>query len=129
MRASYGASEYGRVGNESVVSGADPHQLISVLFSQLKKELVAAEFHCSSENFDDFRSKITKANRILIGLQGSLDFNRGGDLASNLGDLYGFCIRQLTKALKTKDALLIADVSRVLEPVISGWDEISPSNE
>ena len=129
MRATYGATEYRKVGIESVVSGADPHQLISVLFSQLKKELIAAEFQCKAENFDDFRSKITKANRILIGLQGSLDFNRGGDLASNLGDLYSFCIRQLTKALKTKDALLIADVSRVLEPVISGWDEISPTNE
>ncbi|MDB2654530.1 flagellar protein FliS [Luminiphilus sp.] len=129
MRATYGATEYGKVGIESVVSGADPHQLISVLFSQLKKELIAAEFHCKAENFDDFRSKITKANRILIGLQGSLDFNGGGDLADNLGDLYGFCIRQLTKALKIKDALLIADVSRVLEPVISGWDEISPTNE
>ena len=70
MRATYGATEYGKVGIESAVSGADPHELISILFSQLKKELVAAEYHCKAKNFELYSSKVTKANRILAGLQG-----------------------------------------------------------
>jgi flagellar secretion chaperone FliS len=127
MRVTYGAAEYGKVGIESVVSGADPHELISILFSQLKKELVAAEYHCKAKNFELYSSKVTKANRILVGLQGSLDLEKGGEIADNLVELYAFCIRQLTKALTSKDAKMVEDVAIVLNPVITGWEEISPS--
>ena len=54
MRANYGATEYGRVGIESAIAAADPHELISILFEQLKKELVAAEYHHKAENFENF---------------------------------------------------------------------------
>jgi flagellar protein FliS len=127
MRATYGATEYGKVGIESAVSGADPHELISILFSQLKKELVAAEYHCKAKNFELYSSKVTKANRILAGLQGSLDLEKGGEIADNLVELYAFCIRQLTKALTSKDVKMVEDVAIVLNPVITGWEEISPS--
>ena len=127
MRATYGATEYGKVGIESAVSGADPHELISILFSQLKKELVAAEYHCKAKNFELYSSKVTKANRILAGLQGSLDLEKGGEIADNLVELYAFCIRQLTKALTSKDVKIVEDVAIVLNPVITGWEEISPS--
>ena len=127
MRATYGATEYGKVGIESAVSGADPHELISILFSQLKKELVAAEYHCKAKNFELYSSKVTKANRILAGLQGSLDLEKGGEIADNLVELYAFCIRQLTKALISKDVKMVEDVAIVLNPVITGWEEISPS--
>ena len=127
MRGSYGATEYGKVGIESAVSGADPHELISILFSQLKKELVAAEYHCKAKNFELYSSKVTKANRILAGLQGSLDLEKGGEIADNLVELYAFCIRQLTKSLTSKDAKIIGEVAIVLNPVITGWEEISPS--
>jgi flagellar protein FliS len=127
MRATYGATEYGKVGIESAVSGADPHELISILFSQLKKELVAAEYHCKAKNFELYSSKVTKANRILAGLQGSLDLEKGGEIADNLAELYAFCIRQLTKALTSKDVKMVEDVAIVLNPVITGWEEISPS--
>ena len=127
MRATYGATEYGKVGIESAVSGADPHELISILFSQLKKELVAAEYHCKAKNFVLYSSKVTKANRILAGLQGSLDLEKGGEIADNLVELYAFCIRQLTKALTSKDVKMVEDVAIVLNPVITGWEEISPS--
>jgi len=127
MRATYGATEYGKVGIESAVSGADPHELISILFLQLKKELVAAEYHCKAKNFELYSSKVTKANRILAGLQGSLDLEKGGEIADNLVELYAFCIRQLTKALTSKDVKMVEDVAIVLNPVITGWEEISPS--
>ena len=127
MRATYGATEYGKVGIVSAVSGADPHELISILFSQLKKELVAAEYHCKAKNFELYSSKVTKANRILAGLQGSLDLEKGGEIADNLVELYAFCIRQLTKALTSKDVKMVEDVAVVLNPVITGWEEISPS--
>ena len=127
MRVTYGATEYGKVGIESAVSGADPHELISILFSQLKKELVAAEYHCKAKNFELYSSKVTKANRILVGLQGSLDLEKGGEIADNLVELYAFCIRQLTKALTSKDVKMVEDVAIVLNPVITGWEEISPS--
>lgn len=127
MRASYGATEYGRVGIESAVAAADPHELISILFEQLKKELVAAEYHHKAENFENFRAKVTKANRILVALQGCLDLESGGEIADNLADLYAFCVRSLTQALITKDGKHVTEVASVLSPVFEGWEEISPS--
>ena len=88
---------------------------------------MAAEYHCKAKNFELYSSKVTKANRILAGLQGSLDLEKGGEIADNLVELYAFCIRQLTKALISKDAKMVEDVAIVLNPVITGWEEISPS--
>jgi flagellar protein FliS len=125
MQANKAAREYGQVSIESAVTDADAHSLIALLFSQLDKELMAAKYYVQQQDHGNFRSKVIKANRILAGLQGSLDFEQGGELAANLSNLYAFCVRKLTKALATPDHEAVSEVSVILKPIMTAWDEIA----
>jgi len=125
MQINNGAREYGQVSIESAITAADPHSLIALLFSQLNKELTAAEYYFGSNDQSNFRIKVTKANRILAGLQGSLDFEKGGELANNLADLYAFCVRRLTKSLTEPSLEAISEVKVILKPIMTAWDEIA----
>jgi flagellar protein FliS len=62
-------------------------------------------------------------------LQGSLDYERGGDIAENLGDLYGYSIRKLFAANVKPDTTLdsVAEVKRLIEPIAEAWENMDLS--
>ena len=123
------AAAYKRVDIESAVASADKHELISLLFKALIGALAGAEVHHHHENKDQVREYLSKACRILAGLQGSLDYERGGDIAVNLGELYGYAIRKLFAANVQSDKVLdnVAEVKRLLEPIAEAWENMDVS--
>ena len=82
-----------------------------------------------SENKEQVREYLTKACRILAGLQGSLDYERGGDIAVNLGELYGYSIRKLFAANVNVDNAPdnVAEVKSLLEPIAEAWENMDLS--
>ena len=124
------AAAYKRLDIESAVASADRHELVSLLFKALIGALAGAEVHHQHENKDQVREYLTKACRILVGLQGSLDYERGGDIAVNLGQLYGYSIRKLFAANVNVDAAPdnIAEVKSLLEPIAEAWENMDLSN-
>ena len=85
--------------------------------------------HHHHENKEQVREYLTKASRILVGLQGSLDYERGGEIAVNLGQLYGYSIRKLFAAnvnLATAPDN-IAEVKSLLEPIAEAWENMDLS--
>ena len=123
------AAAYKRVDIESAVASADKHALISLLFKALIGALAGAEVHHYHENKDQVREYLSKASRILAGLQGSLDYERGGDIAINLGELYGYAIRKLFAANLKPDNMPdnVAEVKRLLEPIAEAWENMDVS--
>ena len=123
------AAAYKRVDIESAVASADKHALISLLFKALIGALAGAEVHHHHENKDQVREYLSKACRILAGLQGSLDYERGGDIAVNLGELYGYAIRKLFAANVNLDTAPdnVAEVKSLLEPIAEAWDNMDLS--
>ena len=75
------AEAYRSIDLESAVASASAHELVSLLFRELNKSLLAAEYHFEQGNIQEMRNHVTKASRLLAGLQGSLDFEQGGDIA------------------------------------------------
>ena len=75
------AAAYKRIDLESAVASADKHELITLLFKALIGALAGVEVHHHHNNNEQVREYLTKACRILAGLQGSLDYERGGDIA------------------------------------------------
>lgn len=119
------ANAYKTVGLETSVSGASPHQLVSLLFDALQQALASAK---GSMQIGDIPAKgraISRAVRILEeGLKAGLDTDRGGDLAANLRSLYDFCIFRLTEANLRNNVAMIDEVIRVIQPVSDGWSQI-----
>ena len=123
------AAAYKRLDIESAVASADRHELVTLLFKALIGALAGAEVHHQHENKDQVRQYVAKACRILAGLQGSLDYERGGDIAVNLGQLYGYSIRKLFAANVNLDKAPdnIAEVKSLLEPIAEAWENMDLS--
>ena len=123
------AAAYKRLDIESAVASADRHELVTLLFKALIGALAGAEVHYQHENKDQVREYVTKACRILAGLQGSLDYERGGDIAVKLGQLYGYSIRKLFAANVNLDTAPdnIAEVKSLLEPIAEAWENMDLS--
>ena len=123
------AAAYKRIDIESAVASADKHELITLLFKALIGALAGAEVHHHHENKEQVRECLTKACRILAGLQGSLDYELGGDIAVNLGELYGYAIRKLFAANVKSDNVPdnVAEVKSLLEPIAEAWENMDLS--
>lgn len=119
------ANAYRAVGVETSVSGADPHQLINLLFDALLQALGTARLAMKNADIPGKGRAIGRAVRLLDeGLKASLNPAQGGDLAKNLGDLYDYCALTLTEANLKNDAGKIDEVERLLAPVADSWKQI-----
>ena len=129
MRRLKAAAAYKRIEVESAVASADKHELVSLLFKALIGALSGAEVQLQQDNKPQVRVCLTKASSILGGLQGSLDYEKGGEIAVNLGELYGYSIRKLFAAnLKAEDApQTIAEIKALLKPIADAWDSMDLS--
>jgi flagellar protein FliS len=129
MTRNGGAAAYRAVDLESAVAAASAHELISLLFKELNKCLLAAEYQFEQGNKQEMRNHINKASRLLTGLQGSLDYEKGGEIASNLGSLYGFAIRQLFRSNVSGEVENVVSVKGLITPIAEAWETIAPHNE
>lgn len=117
---------YRNVGVASAVPYADRVQLVQMLFDGLLAALADAEGHMQRSDIAGKSEAISRAGKIIVGLQGSLDFDKGGELARNLSDLYDYCTRRLLKASLRNDIDIIQEVRSLLNEISSAW-ELVPS--
>ena len=80
--------------------------------------MLRGEIACKGE-------QISKAISIVQGLQSSLDFEVGGELAKNLDDLYEHMQGQLLAANVNNESEKLDEVSDLLATIKNGWDGIS----
>ena len=118
------AAAYQDMATKSIVMGATKHELVALLFEELENSLKAAEFYVDHQQVGDMRKSLTKASQILAGLQGSLDFDKGGEIATSLGELYRFCILKLFKANASADKEMINMVRGLLTPIQRAWNDM-----
>ncbi|OAZ98514.1 flagellar export chaperone FliS [Halomonas sp. G11] len=120
-----GASAYARVGVESGVMSADPHQLIVMLFDGAQAAIRAARIHMQAGNSAEKGRSISKALDIVNnGLAAALDREKGGDIAEQLGSLYSYTARLLLAANLRNDEASLDEAERLLEDIASAWREI-----
>lgn len=119
------ASAYKKVGVETSVGQASPHDLVGMLFDGLLLALGSARAAMQRGDIKTKCQHILTAVRILEeGLQCGLNMEQGGDLAANLQELYGYCVVRLTQANARNDDAALAEVVRLIEPVADGWKKI-----
>ena len=120
------ASAYKRVGAQTSIEGASPHQVICLLFEALLQSLHAARGALARGDIDGKGQAIGKAIRILEeGLKAALDIEAGGELAVNLRGVYNYSILRLTTANLKNDTTLIEEVTQLIVPVFDAWKSIA----
>ena len=125
MRANQKAiASYGDVKVTTGVSSANGVQLIQMLFDGLLESLAATKGHIQNGAIVEKGKSIARASRIVIGLQGALDFERGGDLANNLNELYGYVTRRLLHVNARNDLDALEEIFGLMNEIRTAWEGV-----
>ena len=108
----------------SSVHDASPHKLIALLFDACQENLAIAKGGIERKEIKIKAEAIKKAIDIIVRLQASLDFEKGGQIATKLDDLYSFCTNRLALANAVNDTAMIDEVFRIIAEIKAGWSEI-----
>lgn len=119
-----GLASYGEVSVQAGTAYADSVQLIQMLFDGLLDSLAAAEGQIERNEIQAKGESLSRATRIVLGLQGSLDLEQGGEIARNLADLYDYCTRRLTYANLKNDIEVIQEVKGLIGEVRDAWLQV-----
>ncbi len=106
------------------IETASPGQLVSMLYHGAIAAINRAESHLVIESFEMANRELQRAQDIVTELKVTLDFERGGVIARNLGSLYTFCLEGLIDANLTKKTTSLDGVRSTLAGLASGWDEM-----
>jgi flagellar protein FliS len=125
MRAySRAAESYGSVQVVTGVATANNVQLIQMLFDGLIESLAMAKGHIQNRAIEDKSKAIARAGRIVVGLQGALDFERGGELAQNLHELYAYVTRRLFHINAQNDLVALDEVTTLMKDIAQAWQAL-----
>jgi len=108
---------YGRIANSS----ADPIEQIVMLYDGAIKFLRLAAQNIEVNDLEGKLENTTRALDIISYLQGILDFERGGDVATSLDALYTMVNWTILKASASLNASDMNRAADLLAPVRESW--------
>ena len=118
------AESYGSVQVSTGVATADNVQLIQMLFDGLLESLATASGHIQNNAIEEKSKALARAGRIVVGLQGALDFERGGELAQNLNELYVYVTRRLFHVNAYNDLAALEEVQSLIKDIADAWKSL-----
>lgn len=77
-----------------------------------------------SQDNQSVHDQLERARRFVVHLYTTLDTEKGGEIARQLGNLYSFVLNQTSVIEATKDLALIDDNITVLDNVRQGWIDL-----
>lgn len=106
------------------VEGASPLQLVIMLYDGAlrfvengKLALIEGDLYRQNDQFQ-------RAQRIITELMSCLDMQSGGEVATNLANLYGFAYNQLVAANVNCDSEAAEQAAKVLRELRQSWLEL-----
>ena len=117
-------ASYGDVKVTTGVAGADNVQLIQMLFDGLIESLSTARGHIERGMINEKSKALARAGRIVVGLQGALDFDKGGDIARNLNDLYSYVTRRLFHVNAHNDVAVLDEIYGLMQEIRDAWEGV-----
>jgi flagellar secretion chaperone FliS len=131
MYSQRGAAQYRAVRSHGLVADASPSRLVQIMFEHILSELAAAQ-GCMERIKDNLPlgevvakgKSLGKAIRLINELNGTLDMERGGQIAENLRALYLYMLERLTLANVTNDGRIVGEAASLVRKIKDGWDRI-----
>ena len=125
MRVNFKAIEdYGQGSQTTRALGANRIELIQMLFDGLIESMLNAKGHMSRGDVPEKSKCLSRASRIVVGLQSALDMNQGGDLARNLHELYGYVLRRLVFVNAYNDMAALEEILSLITDISQAWREV-----
>lgn len=123
MNESY--DSYRTVDLEARAAAASPYELVLVLFDGLLDELARARGHIEAKRYQQKGASLEKCLNILNGLNGSLDYESGGELVQGLARLYDYCVYRLSDVSVSLSLEGLDEVVHLLGVLRDGWEGVN----
>ena len=115
---------YAAVATGSRVEGANPHQLVKILFDELLLAIDAAVVADRNGDRGKCSEKQARALSILHALESSLDFDKGGQIAVGLAQIYREARRLIVAGLQTRTAAEMDKARLIVNEIAEAWSAI-----
>lgn len=109
----------------SRVGEATPHALVALLYEELLRSLDIVISLAKNEEVLASNPHVTKAQSILVALEGSLDFDNGGELAPVLAGIYRAARRELNDAATGSDNGKLSQLRDAISDIAYAWAALS----
>jgi flagellar secretion chaperone FliS len=113
------------VYQRSAILTASQGQLIVMLYDGASRYLAQASVAMGDRQIETAHQKLRRAEMIISHLQGSLDYERGGEIAPRLAAIYVFCQRHLNQARIHADPERIEQVRGLLGTLRDAWVQVA----
>ena len=119
-----GTARYQSVDIASRIEGATPHRLVQIMYEELLKALDAMAFATARGDYMKRGQHQARVLAILTGLETSLDFDKGGQIAVDLVAIYREARRLVVSAGRDGDAARVNRAREMIQEIASAWDAI-----
>jgi flagellar protein FliS len=110
---------------EAAVGNANPIELVIMLYDVLARDLHGAIEAMEAGNIDLRTAKLKHGFLALQQLEGSLNMDEGGEMATNMSRYYSMLRAQMMKAQIEQDAGVLRELVQLLFSVREAWVELN----
>jgi flagellar protein FliS len=116
-----------RIGayKQNQVMTADPLNLVVMCYNGAISNLKIAKAKMEEQKYEEKANALKKFLDILSELIASLNFEKGGEIATNLNAIYAYIFRRVSDAGIEKDTKALDEAIGILEELRDAWEEIS----
>ena len=107
------------------VKTANNEKLLIMLYQGCIKFLRLAKKSIDENDIEGTNNYILRSQDIIRELRNTLDMEKGGEIATNLSQLYDFMLRQLVEANINKDREKIEVVEDMMLELLDSWKQIA----
>lgn len=104
---------------------ASPAQLVVMLYDGAVRFLRQAAVAMDDGDLPRSNGRLQRGEAIIDELLNTLDFDKGGDVAPRLRDLYLFCLRHLGEARMERDSTKVLEVAGLMGELRESWAQIA----
>jgi flagellar secretion chaperone FliS len=102
---------------------ASPGELVVMLYRGAIRFVARGVEAIEARDVQAAHNNMVRAQAIISELMGSLDLERGGELAQNLMQIYDYMQRRLIDANMRKDPVPAREVEHLLRELLPSWVE------
>lgn len=130
MNLKKASQTYQKVEEQSFVEPEDTYTIVLTMLRELIRSIELFEANIDLKEGDQqIKSKhFSRSLTIIYALQSSLDFEKGGEIARGLFQLYEYCRQQLLKDMKNGKIEKTNNAKLSLIDITEAWEEIGHTN-
>lgn len=124
-RSSLAYGNHAQEYRKNAVLGASPAGLVVMLYDGALRFIEVGRHAMRARDLTRQNEALIRAQRIVAELLSTLDREKGGEIATNLANLYDFVLDRLMQANMRDEEKLLDEASKTLSELREAWVQIA----